>query len=382
MASRAASFSAFVGEQIRKTKQRPVRLVLIPLTFARNVVPLHRIRQRIQEKTKRTIQLIDHWLSSRGTSTVPNLPTNPRRFDEAQSDADSRSSFGEWQANNCYLNRNPSPDFLELARRHAERRLDNFIFDPALLARQNVLLSKCLWNFFRDTRTFQRVQPEEIADCIAKYREAYLAAPITKNVYGLNFTGGLSLFVMAHFLNPKVIVESGTYKGLSAYILSSACPAATIHAFDTNLRDLSFRTPGVEYHECEWMTREISCDPVETGLCYFDDHQSQAMRVVQSYERGFRHLIFDDSWPTEAVIGCGWPPLPSIDMVLNSALSPGETITWAEGPQIWTYVQTQELAALCSRARSLIKAVYEVPSLYRQSGVAPSSALKFVELVR
>jgi putative glycosyltransferase (TIGR04372 family) len=44
MASRAASFSAFVGEQIRKTRQRPERLVLIPLTLVFKVVPPHRIR--------------------------------------------------------------------------------------------------------------------------------------------------------------------------------------------------------------------------------------------------------------------------------------------------------------------------------------------------
>jgi hypothetical protein len=367
MASRAASFSAFVGEQIRKTRQRPERLVLIPLhILATAAKPLRRLHNS------------DPW---RRTSTVPPLPTNPRRSNEAQSGIDSHSSFGELQSNNCYLNRNPAPDLLALAQHHAERRLDNFIFDPALLARQNALLSKSLWNFFQGTRTFQHVKSDEICDCIAKYREIYLAAPMTKNVYGLNFPAGLSLFVMAHFLDPKLIVESGTYKGLSAYILASACPTATIHAFDPNLGDLSFRTPGVEYHECEWMTRQISCDQVGTGLCYFDDHQSQAMRVVQAYERRFRHLIFDDSWPAEAVIGCGWPPLPSIDMVLNNPLTPGETITWAEGAQIWTYVQTEELEALCSRARSLIKAAYEIPSLYRQSGVAPSSALKFVELV-
>src|SRR5262249_28016950 len=163
MATRAGSFSAFVGEQIRQTKQRPARLVLIPLHILANVAkPIRRLHNSDP---------------GRGTSTVPPLPTNPRN--EAQSGPDSHSSFGELQSNNCYLNRNPPPDLLALAQHHAERRLDNFIFDPALLARQNALLSKRLWNFFQGTTTFQHVKFDEICDCIAKYREIYLAAPMT-----------------------------------------------------------------------------------------------------------------------------------------------------------------------------------------------------------
>jgi hypothetical protein len=213
------------------------------------------------------------------------------------------------------------------------------------------------------------------------YREIYLAAPIVHNQYGLNFTSGLCLFVMVRCLGPKMIVESGVYKGLSSYLLASACPTATIHAFDPNLSEVAFASPGVTYHAHDWMDMEIACGPDGRGLGFFDDHQSQALRVVQAHERGFRHLVFDDSWPVEAVIGCGWPPLPSIDMVMDKSLSPGDSISWAEGPQIWTYLHTDELHALCTHARRLIKAAYEVPSLYRQSGTPPSSALKFIELV-
>jgi hypothetical protein len=52
--------------------------------------------------------------------------------------------------------------------------------------------------------------------------------------------------------------------------------------------------------------------------------------IIQAYERGFRHIIVDDSWPIECVIGCGWPPLPSVDMVMNNPLAPGEQVRWVE----------------------------------------------------
>jgi putative glycosyltransferase (TIGR04372 family) len=48
MASRAVSFRAFLGEQIRKTRQQPRRLVIIPLSFVLSDATLLRLQDRIQ----------------------------------------------------------------------------------------------------------------------------------------------------------------------------------------------------------------------------------------------------------------------------------------------------------------------------------------------
>jgi hypothetical protein len=68
-------------------------------------------------------------------------------------------------------------------------------------------------------------------------------------------------------------------------------------------------------------------------------------------------------------------------MIMDNPLTPGEEVRWVEWGKIWTYTHTEELLRLCARARGLISAAYEVPSLYRECGLAPTSALKFVELV-
>src|SRR5256885_5380879 len=164
--------------------------------------------------------------------------------------------------------------------------------------------------------------------------------------------------IMARGLNPDLIVESGVYKGQSSYFLASACPRAKIHAFDPDPQQLVHRTPGVIYHGYDWMNAEVKCHPVGAGLCFFDDHQSQALRVIQAHERGFRHLIVDDSWPIVVVTGCGWPPLPSVDMIMNNPLAPGEVVKWVEAGKIWTYIHTEEMQELCARARRLIQATY------------------------
>jgi hypothetical protein len=234
--------------------------------------------------------------------------------------------------------------------------------------------------FFRSTEAYRHSDVEAIVKHVGEFRDIYFKSPITMNIYGANFPSGVNLFLMARCLAPSLIVESGVYKGQSSYFLASACPRARVHAFDPNLQELCHRTPGVTYYEHDWANSEVKCDPVGTGLCFFDDHQNQAKRVIQAHQRGFRHLIVDDSWPIESVTGCGWPPLPSIDMVMNNPMAPGEVVQWVEPGKLWTFVNTDEIRELCAQARRLIKAAYDVPTLYRECGNAPTSVYKFVEL--
>ena len=267
-----------------------------------------------------------------------------------------------------------------MAKRFADKNVSLFLLDRKMIERQNVLIARAIHAFFQGTQTYRSPDVESIVQLVDEFRTVFFQSPITMNVYGANFPSGVNLFLMARCLDPELVVESGVYKGQSSYFLASACPRAKVHAFDPNLQELSYRTPGVTYHEEDWMQSAVRCDRVGTGLCFFDDHQSQALRVIQAHERGFRHMIVDDSWPIETVIGCGWPPLPSIDMIMHSPLERGEVVKWIEAGKLWTYVHTDEMRELCARARRLIKAAYEVPSLYRQCGIAPTSAYKFVEL--
>ena len=270
----------------------------------------------------------------------------------------------------------------ELSARYRERRVTHFLVGKNIIDRKNAIIAKSVRSFFDETESLQGVSLEQLVSQVSAYHEIYLNAPITMNNYGLHFSTGLFLFLIARRINPDLIVESGVYKGLSTYLLSAACPNAILHAFDPNLNELAFRSANATYHPMDWMDYDIRCDPPGSGLVFFDDHQCQARRVIEAHGRGFRHLVFDDGWPIEAVIGCGWPPIPSIDMVMNDSLETNETVQWMEDGRIWTYVHDQEMQRLCAKARALISAAYEVPSLYRESGLGPTSAMKYVELVR
>lgn len=291
------------------------------------------------------------------------------------------AQLGEEKGMNPAISDRLLPEVAELSRKHADRSVPLFLLDRAMIERQNILIAKAVHAFFQSTKTYRKADVETISKYVDEFRAVYLKSPITSNSGGLNFSSGVNLFLMARFLDPGLIVESGVFKGQSSHFLAAACPRASIHAFDPNLTELLYRTPGVTYHEHDWMITEMKCDPASKGLCFFDDHQNQAQRIIQAHGRGFRHVVVDDSWPIETVIGCGWPPLPSIDMVMNNPLAPSEVVKWVEFGKLWTFVNTEEIRELCARTRRLIRAAYEVPTLYRECGIAPTSALKFVELL-
>jgi hypothetical protein len=268
----------------------------------------------------------------------------------------------------------------DLYGRHAERSVELFLLDPAMIRRQDLAIARAVHAFFSGTQAYRKISLDEIARQVGQFREVYLQSPITRNSGGANFPSGVNLYLMAHCLAPELIVESGVWRGQSSLFLAAACPQAQIHAFDPSLREVLHRSPSVTYHEHDWMGLEIICKPGSRGLCFFDDHQNQAVRILQAQARGFKYVVVDDSWPIEAITGCGWPPMPTVDMIMADSLAPDETVNWVEMGKQWTYVHTKELQDLCAQARRAIRAAYEVPSLYRECGIAPTSAYKFVEL--
>ena len=85
-----------------------------------------------------------------------------------------------------------------------------------------------------------------------EFIEIYSARPIKENTGGTGIKPGYWLFVMAKFLDAELIIESGVWKGQSAWLLRQVNPQATVHAFDINLRNLEYRDSTIRYHAMDW----------------------------------------------------------------------------------------------------------------------------------
>jgi hypothetical protein len=268
-------------------------------------------------------------------------------------------------------------EFVDVVEAYRRGNMEYFV-TGSLLKLQDRDVARTMVSYLRKIHPNGTVDESNILQHIADFRNVYLKSPIANNHGGANYTTGLKLFLIAKHLNPAFVVECGVYRGMSSMIFKAALPQAKIVAFDISL-SAAHLTDGVEYHESDWMA--VAVNAKDTALAYFDDHVNQAMRLIQAHRRGFRYIIVDDSWSWGAISGCGGVPLPSVDMLMSDDLKVGDTVEWVQAGQLWTYTHDEEMEQLCSNARKLVKAAYDIPSLFRETGVAPTSALKFVELV-
>lgn len=168
------------------------------------------------------------------------------------------------------------------------------------------------------------------------------------------------LYTAARLMKPSLIVESGVYKGQTSWLLRRACPDAQLVCFDVDLIQLVYYEASIRYHEADWM--EVILDGVDrcSSLCVSDDHVNQARRVREAYERGFDTLLFDDDPPVESLYGTGRPPVPTISVLFDDGLKPGQCIEWLRHGRRRRYIFDP---ADTFGARALIQSRHATPEL-------------------
>lgn len=112
-------------------------------------------------------------------------------------------------------------------------------------------------------------------------------------------------------LAPKLIVESGTWRGFSTWVLRQAAPQARIVSLDP-IFSLGYCLDPQKIGQTYWpadlerMGSDFSCAGFEfvakpdPSLVLFDDHQNKIHRLQQAIQKGFQHVIFDDNLPGTA----------------------------------------------------------------------------------
>jgi hypothetical protein len=193
---------------------------------------------------------------------------------------------------------------------------------------------------------------------IERFYGDYLRSPFRQRFGGNRFNNLMWLFLLARSYSPSVVVDSGTYQGASAWALRLGAPGVPLYSFDIDMSQLSQRID-VHYVESDWSTFAFGED-VSRGLAFFDDHQDQARRLLESRERGFRLAVFDDDYPVTGFAGLtqGARALPKVEFVLDDELRREREIVWQENGtrMIWPVD-----AAYLDKARETIAATDRLP---------------------
>jgi hypothetical protein len=133
-----------------------------------------------------------------------------------------------------------------------------------------------------------------LAEDVVAFHRTYAGSPVRAVNGGARLNKLLWLFAVARLMRPSVIIESGTFRGTSAWTFAQACPDAVIHSFDIEDAGIAERAPSVRYHRGDWSRAGLDHAPAASTLLFFDDHVDQARRVLEASARGYRWLLFDD----------------------------------------------------------------------------------------
>lgn len=213
-------------------------------------------------------------------------------------------------------------------------------------------------------------------DNLAAFRQCFADNPAREGDGATSYNTLLWLYLITHSLNPRLIVESGVHIGRSLWTLRRGNPDAAIYAFDISLSRLRFRDKSIEYVEDDWSGSNIRATR-PNDFCYFDDHVNNCLRIRQAYDRGFRHLIFDDSPALVSLFHFRYPGIPTAQMISENYLAEGDTVRWQWRNEVLEYSYREQDTY---GAQELIEHVEPLPSLERFTGMTGPQHTTYVRL--
>lgn len=133
---------------------------------------------------------------------------------------------------------------------------------------------------------------------MSEFQQVLSAHPLKQPSPGcISVTEAFWLYYLVKSIQPKVIIESGTFEGYSLYFFRCAAPHAKIFSFDPFVSP-KVTLDGVKYIACDWMQYNFNNLPGKHTIVFFDDHLNHGRRLNQALRHEIRHLLFHDNYGT------------------------------------------------------------------------------------
>ena len=139
---------------------------------------------------------------------------------------------------------------------------------------------------------------EDMMEKLEDFSSLYDNRPIKNNSGGMFSPHMFLAWFALQALKPKAIIESGVWLGQGTWFFEKACPDAQLYCIDLNLDNIQYRSSRAEYFDRDFSTIDWSHLPKGETVLFFDDHQNAYERVKTAKWFGFKHLIFEDNYPS------------------------------------------------------------------------------------
>lgn len=244
----------------------------------------------------------------------------------------------------------------------AAREVGRSLITDALIRRASAAVAARV-DALRQSLADRGVLPDDAPDgaaVVAAFERSYARRPLRDNAGGTMRNSSTWLFAVAALLRPSTIVECGTFKGHSSWLMAEAAPESRIITFDVMREDGRLRDPRVEYRLGDWSdASDLETLPEDT-LCVFDDHISHRLRLEQAKARGARLALVDDDYDVLTLYATGSPPVPTVAMLTDPDLPAGTCCEWERPGKRYSYTVTE---ADLQAGRDLIAWTEPMPDL-------------------
>lgn len=134
-------------------------------------------------------------------------------------------------------------------------------------------------------------------DLLDEFYELYKNRPITDNNGGMKSPHMFNAWATVKRLQPKVLIESGVWKGLGTWFFEQASPNTRIISIDPAPIYRVYTSPKTRYLTEDFLVHDWSETDKGDSLVFFDDHQNSLERIKACHKLGFRRLMFEDNYP-------------------------------------------------------------------------------------
>jgi hypothetical protein len=243
-----------------------------------------------------------------------------------------------------------------------DARLDQ----PAQVQRIFSVLGKVADDWLAEQKLFAVRCHFDSAQALNQFYDAFLNSPFRTNKGGSRFNNLAWLYLLVRAMQPDFVIDSGSFRGASAWAFSSA--GARVYSFDIDLSRLALEAENVIYSPCDWTEFDWKNLDPSNSLIYFDDHLDQVQRLIEASRIGIPLAIFDDDFPITSVppMANGGKALPKIEFVLDEELRKYQEISWVDRGRRFVFPLDHSRLA---RARSLIAGTDRLPDTSMVTGI-------------
>lgn len=140
---------------------------------------------------------------------------------------------------------------------------------------------------------------------IKEFYNLYKNRPIKDNAGGMLSAHLFNTWYALKILKPKLVIESGVWKGLGTWIIETAVPDAKVISIEIDYSHLQYKSKNVVYldkdlasYDWEKIFDKNYPDLDKNEIVVFlDDHQDFLQRLDFIYNLGVKHVLYEDNYP-------------------------------------------------------------------------------------